>query len=59
MTGKIHRLHRDTAPRKPEALERDRYKALVMQCFDDREHAEKRELLNKRAEVERKARERL
>jgi hypothetical protein len=42
-----------------EAKKREDYKALVMHTFEKFEHADKREFINKRAEVERKARERL
>jgi hypothetical protein len=40
-------------------IEKKRYAALVMQTWDDMEHAEKREMLDRKAEVQIAARERL
>lgn len=39
--------------------ERERYKSLVLAAYDDLEHADKREGLDRKAEVQIKARERL
>jgi hypothetical protein len=39
--------------------ERKRYAALVLKTFDEFEHADKREVLDRKAEVQIKARERL
>lgn len=38
------------------AIERKRYADLVLRCFDEQEHATKRGQKEKRAEIERKAR---
>lgn len=39
--------------------ERDEYRRLVMRGFDDLEHQERRTFLERKAEIERKGRERL
>lgn len=39
--------------------ERERYNALVLKTFKDMEHADKRELLDQKAEIQIKGRERL
>lgn len=39
--------------------DREAYNRLVMQTFDNMEHADKREVLDRKAEVQIKARERL